>query len=76
MADKCTGQLPSLRVSEKLETTLMRLAAQDDRALSDYIRRILERHCFGHGLNGGDDADECLHCNAAQCGARKGGGRG
>lgn len=71
MADKCTAQLPAMRVSERLETALMRLAAQDDRALSDYIRRILDRHCFGHAANGADDGDPCLQCNAAQCDARK-----
>lgn len=70
MPDKCTAQLPQLRVSDKLETALMRLAAQDDRALSDYIRRVLERHCFGHVLNAADESDGCQQRNAPQCGAR------
>lgn len=46
--DKRVVNLPSVRVSERLETVLMRLAAAEDRPLSDYIRRALERHCFGH----------------------------
>lgn len=46
--EKCTSQLPALRVSERLEMALMRLAALDDRPLSEYIRVALERHCFGH----------------------------
>ncbi len=40
--------LPSLRVGELLENALMRLAARDDRPLSDYVRKVLENHCFGH----------------------------
>lgn len=46
--DKRIASLPVVRVSERLETTLMRLAATEDRPLSDYIRRALEKHCFGH----------------------------
>lgn len=71
MADKCTAQLPAMRVSERLETALMRLAAADERALSDYIRRILERHCFGHVANAAEDEGQCMQCNALQCDARK-----
>jgi hypothetical protein len=46
--EKCTRQLPPIRVGETLETALMRLAAADDRSLSEYLRLILERHAFGH----------------------------
>lgn len=49
MAEKCTRQLPPLRVSETLETALMRLAAAQDRTLSEYIKLVLNRHVFGHG---------------------------
>lgn len=38
MAEKCIRQLPPVRVSETLERALMRLAAADDRSLSEYIR--------------------------------------
>lgn len=71
MADKCTAQIPAMRVPERLETALMRLAAADDRALSDYVRRVLERHCFGHVPDDAGDAESCLRCNASQCTARK-----
>lgn len=69
--DKCTSSLPALRVSERLETALMRAAARDDRALSDYIRLVLERHCFGHAPDGAEGPAESLQCNAVHCSARK-----
>ena len=40
--------LPSLRVGESLESALMRLAAREERSLSGYLVRVLEKHCFGH----------------------------
>lgn len=46
--EKCLRQLPPIRCDDRLEAHLMRLAAAEDRKLSDYIRRVLERHCFGH----------------------------
>ena len=48
----------------------MRLAARDGRELSDYIRRVLELHVFGHeGIVG--EAAECGGADsAAQCDAR------
>lgn len=75
-AEKCTAQLPPLRISERLERALMRAAARDDRALSDYVRRALELHCFGHvGINGADDADEAPEFDASQRDARTRGPR-
>jgi hypothetical protein len=68
---KCTSQLPPLRVSERLEQALMRLAARDDRALSDYLRLVLERHAFGHAVSVLEEPPACLHNNASQCDARK-----
>lgn len=50
MAEKRTRQLPPLRVTEELEIALLRLAAHHERDLSDYLRRVLERHVFGHGV--------------------------
>lgn len=67
---KCIRTLPSLRVTECLELALMRLAAADDRSLSDYVRLVLERHVFGHAAHGDDDGGDCLHRNASQCDAR------
>lgn len=61
MAEKCIRQLPAIRVTEATETALMRLAARDDRTLSEYVRMIMERHCFGHGasvMRGGDSVQE------------------
>lgn len=49
MAEKCTRQLPPVRIPESLEMALHRLAARDERSLSDYVKLILNRHCFGHG---------------------------
>lgn len=46
--EKCTRQLPPLRVTESLETRLMRLAARDERVLSEYIKLVLLHHVFGH----------------------------
>jgi len=46
--EKCTRQLPPIRVTETLETALMRLAAQNERSLSEYIRLELFHHVFGH----------------------------
>ena len=48
MAEKCTRQLPPIRVPESLELALMRLAASNERALSDYIKLVLSHHAFGH----------------------------
>lgn len=45
--EKRVCQLPPLRVSEPLEQALMRLAAAEDRKLSEYVHLVLHRHCFG-----------------------------
>lgn len=46
--EKALSSLPPLRVDEPLEQALHRLAAADERSLSDYIKRVLRRHAFGH----------------------------
>ena len=76
MAEKFTRQLPVLRVGESLETALMRLASADDRALSDYIRRVLSLHCFGHVSNGADECECDGQSNAVQSDARLSSPRG
>lgn len=48
MAEKCIRQLPPIRVSDSLESALMRMAARDERSLSEYVRLTLDRHAFGH----------------------------
>lgn len=44
MGEKCTRQLPPLRVSETLEVALLRLAAAQERTLSEYIKLVDSRH--------------------------------
>lgn len=60
MAEKCIRQLPPVRVPESLEHGLMRLAAHEDRSLSEYVRAVLMRHVFGHAssLDHDDDGDK------------------
>ena len=48
MAEKCTRQLPPVRVPESLEVVLMRLASTQERSLSEYIKLVLSHHAFGH----------------------------
>lgn len=48
MSDKLIVQLPPIRVSDRMLSDLSRLAAVDDRKFSDYVRRVLEVHCYGH----------------------------
>lgn len=67
MAEKRICQLPSIRVSESLEMALMRLASRDERSLSDYVWRVLEKHCFGHGASLGDDGNCCNETGAPHC---------
>ena len=50
MSEKCIRNLPPVRVSDTLERALMRLAARDDRSLSEYIRLVLMRHALGHAV--------------------------
>lgn len=38
-----------VHVGESLEVALHRLAAADERSLSDYIERVLRFHVCGHG---------------------------
>lgn len=58
MAEKCTRSLPPIRVTETLETKLMRLAAQDDRSLSEYVKLVLLHHVDGHAHSLTFDTEE------------------
>ena len=49
--EKKTQQL-RVHVGESLELALHRLAAADDRSVSDYCERVLRCHVFGHASNG------------------------
>lgn len=75
MAEKCIRQLPTLRVTETLETLLMRMASRDDRTLSEYVRLVLERHAFGHAASLLRDDGQSTDFGALQCGADDVGGR-
>jgi hypothetical protein len=57
MAEKCTRQLPPVRVTEALELVLMRLAAANERSLSEYIKLALSHHAFGHAHTVGPSDD-------------------
>ena len=48
MSDKCTAELPKVRVPDGLYLDLSKLAAAEDRTLSDYIRTVLVAHVYGH----------------------------
>lgn len=55
---------------------LMRLAARDERSLSEYIRIVLERHAYGHARSVRDDGGPvtdfgALHCSADDLGGRR-----
>lgn len=46
--EKKIVSIPPIRVDERLEIALNRMANREDRKLSDYIRLVLARHAFGH----------------------------
>lgn len=48
MSEKCTRQLPPIRIPESLEVVLMRLASGSERSLSEYVKLVLSHHAFGH----------------------------
>jgi cytidylate kinase len=54
--DKKTGCV-KVWLSEPLELELHRLAARDDRKLSEYIGLVLRRHVFGHVALTGSDSE-------------------
>jgi predicted HicB family RNase H-like nuclease len=47
MANEKNTEELKLRLPETLHTDLMRLAAAEDRSLSDYVRHVLSRHAYG-----------------------------
>ena len=53
--EKRSRTLPPIRCTESLEVALMRLAVRDEREFTDYVRKVLERHAFGHAANMGPD---------------------
>lgn len=53
MCNEKKTQTIKVHIGESLELVLGRLAAADDRSLSDYCERVLRIHAFGHAA----------HCN-------------
>lgn len=75
MPEKRIFNLPMLRVEQSLWDSLNHSAAADDRSLSDYVRRVLWKHEFGHARTVGQDGDAvsdfgALQSDAAARGAR------
>jgi hypothetical protein len=64
--DKKTRRL-DVWVSEPLELDLHRLAARDDRKLSEYIGMILARHVYGHLSTTCREPEGALRCEAGRC---------
>lgn len=69
MAEKCTRTLPPMRVTETLEIKLLRLAARDERSLSEYIKLVLVRHVDGHAHSLAVESDESQNSRASHCAA-------
>lgn len=71
MAEKRIFNLPMLRVEESLWDSLNHSAAAEDRSLSDYVRRILWKHEFGHARRVGDAGAPVSNFGALQSSAEE-----
>ena len=69
-SEKSTEQLP-LRMPSSLFLALSRLAAAEDRSLSEYCRMVLSLHAFGHAHRLDQGPGACEECNALSPNARK-----
>jgi hypothetical protein len=67
MNEKRIEVLPQVRVTDTLLAHLRRLAESDDRTTSDYIRRVLENHVFGHGYTMPNPRPEGEEKRASKC---------
>jgi hypothetical protein len=47
-----------VHLGESLELALLRMAAADDRSMSDYCERVLRLHAFGHAANSTPDPEK------------------
>lgn len=56
--EKLIATLPSVRVTEQMETDLMRVAALEDRPLSDLIRYALSQWLYGHGRKSEESSEK------------------
>lgn len=68
--EKSTEQL-QLRMPSSLFLALSRLAAAEDRSLSEYCRMVLSLHAFGHAHRLDHGAVACEERNALSPNARK-----
>lgn len=77
MVEKRTETLPVIRIEETLLNALLRSAAADDRSLTEYVRRVLWKHEFGHARTVGEDGEAVTDFGALHGDARprKGGAR-
>lgn len=64
MSEKCTEEL-KLRVTPELMLALAKLANSEDRSVSEYIRMVLNLHCFGHNRRLEQAQQKCEGCNGA-----------
>ena len=55
--EKCIRTLPAIRVTDDLATALRLLAAREERGISEFVKRLLEKHCFGHGASLSDEIE-------------------
>lgn len=53
--EKCIRTLAAIRITDNLDTALRLLAAREERGISEFVKRLLEKHCFGHGASLADE---------------------
>lgn len=70
MAEKRIYNLPMVRVEESLYLSLSQSAAAEERTLSEYLRRLLWKHEFGHARRVGDRGEPVTDFGALQGDAR------
>lgn len=70
--EKCTEQLPPLRVPAELLDDVKDLAYLADRSVSDYVRWVLVCHVYGHARRVVEDSTAEENIHASQCDKRKG----
>jgi hypothetical protein len=70
MAEKNTEEL-KLRVPPTLWLDLAKLAAAEDRSVSEYCRMVLSLHAYGHAERLAAAACACEGCNGPSQGPQK-----
>lgn len=56
-SDEKKTECVKVHMTARLLTALSVLANDDDRALSEYINRVLSLHAFGHCARGGEKSE-------------------